>query len=275
VGGLEVVDARYPALWARVQEVLGADPRVRAVALAGSVGEGTADRWSDLDVQVVSEPEHHEAFLADWPVWLAEITPTVFARTPLAPFIVNAVTAEGLTLDLAVYAGEPPPPYAPPAVYNVGFRRVEDLGEALEYAVAEQLRGLAGPFLSYLQRDEHVRHLGGVPHLLGLLTTVLLAETGAPPPAGKRLNDSLTEEQQAAVAALPPVRATREDIIAFSLGLAELLVTRARPLFERYGLTWPEDLAAVAARRVRDELGIDLSGWLSPPAGGPAPGSPR
>ena len=109
-----------------------------------------------------------------------------------------------------------------------------DLADALEYAVLEQLRGLTGPFISLLQRDEHLRHLTGVPHLLGLLTTVFLAETGVPP--GKHWNRTFTEEQRAAVAASPPVSATREGVVAFGLGLAELVVTRARPLSPAYEL---------------------------------------
>ena len=64
------------------------------------------------------------------------------------------------------------------------------------------------------------------------------------------------------MAALPPVSATRDGLIAFGLGLAELLVTRARPLFDRYEQEWPAALAEVAARRVRDQLGMDVSAWL-------------
>ena len=127
--------------------------------------------------------------------------------------------------------------------------------------MAEQLRGMAGPFISLLERDEHLRHLTGVPHLLGLLTTVFLAETGAVPP-GKHWNGTYTDEQRAAVAALPPVSATREGLIAFGLGLAELLVTRARPLYPRYDLEWPADLAPVTATRVQEQLGIDTTAWL-------------
>ena len=188
----------------------------------------------------------------------------MFARTPIAPFVINTVTDEGLTLDVAVYSGQAPTFPPPTGEYSVGMlagQRFADVADALEYAVAEQLRGLAGPFISLLQRDEHVRHLAGVPHLLGLLTTVFLAETGAPPP-GKHWNRTFTEEQLAAVASLPPVRATRQDIMAFSLGLAELIVTRARPLYETYARPWPADLARVAAARLRDVLGVDASAWL-------------
>jgi hypothetical protein len=138
--------------------------------------------------------------------------------------------------------------------------RFAEVGSALEYAVAEQLRGMAGPFISLLNRDEHLKHLAGVPHLLGLLTTVFLAETGAPMP-GKHWNRTFTEEQRAAAAAIPPAGANREDIVAFGMGVAELVVTRSRPLYERYGLTWPAELAAVAAERVRVHTGIDVSGW--------------
>ena len=263
MGGLEAVDARFVPLWERTQEVLGNDPRVRSVGLSGSIGSGTADEWSDLDVVIVSEPEHHDELVADWPTWLAEITPTVFARTPIAPFVINTVTDEGLTFDLAIWPGQAPPPFSAPTQYTVGQlsgQRFDDVGGALAYAVDEQLRGMAGPFISLLQRDEHLRHLTGVPHLLGLLMTVFLAETGSPPP-GKKLNGTFTDEQLATVAALPPATATRDDVVAWGMAVAELVVTRARPLYPRYGLTWPADLARVAADRVLAKTGIDVSAW--------------
>jgi len=264
MGGIEVIDPRYLPLLEQATAVLGSDPRVRSVGVGGSVGEGTADAWSDLDLVVVTEPEQHEGFVADWPGWLHQISPTVFARTPIAPFIVNAVTGEGLTLDISIWPGEAPTwPSAPPH-YTVGMvasTRFDSLAEALDYAVAEQLRGLAGPFISLLQREEHLKHLTGVPHLVGLLTTVFLAETGATPP-GKHWNPTYTEEQRAAVAALPPVRATREDLIDFGLGLARLLLERARPLFDRYDLEWPADLARAAAARLSDQLDLDVTDWL-------------
>ena len=263
-GGLEVVDPRLQALFDRAVTVLTADPRVKEVRASGSVGAGTADRWSDLDLEVITDPDQHDAFLADRDTWLAAITPTVFARTPIAPMVINTVTDEGLTFDLAVWPGESPVWPTPPVRYAVGLlsgQQFEDVGEALEYAVAEQLRGMNGPLISLIEREEHLRHLTGVTHLLGLLTTVFLAETGAVPP-GKHWNGTYTEEQRDAVAALPPVSATREGLLAFGMGLAELLITRARPLFPRYGLEWPTDLAGVVRDRVAAQLDLDVSAWL-------------
>ncbi len=263
MGGIDVIDPRYRGLFERASQVLGDDRRVRSVAADGSVGAGTADRWSDLDLSIVTEPDRHGEFISDWPNWLERITPTVFARTPIAPFIINTVTDEGLTLDLVVWSGEVPA-RRPPTGYPVGFSstRFGNVRDALEYAVAEQLRGLAGPFISLIQRGEHLRHLTGVPHVLGLLTTVFLAETGEAPPA-KLWNQAYTEEQRAAVAALPAVRATRDDLIAFGLAVASLIVERARPLFRQHDLDWPARLAGVAAARLRDELGIETAGWLN------------
>jgi hypothetical protein len=61
---------------------------------------------------------------------------------------------------------------------------------------------------------------------------------------------------------LPPVSATAEGLTAFGLRLAELLVTRARPLYERFDLAWPADLARVTSGRLRSELAVDASAWL-------------
>jgi hypothetical protein len=261
MGGIDVIDPRYRLLFERVSQVLGEDQRVRAVTFGGSVGAGTADQWSDLDLAIVTEPDHHDEFLSDWPGWLERITPTVFARTPIAPFIINTITDEGLTLDLVIWSGDAPA--SRPARYRAGFSSTgfDTIADALDYAVAEQLRGLAGPFISLIQRGEHLRHFTGTSHVLGLLTTVFLAETGATPPA-KIWNQTYTDEQRDAVAALPAVRATRDDLIAFDLAVARLIVDRARPLFPRYDLDWPAGLAQVAAARIRDQLGIDTTDWL-------------
>ena len=263
MGGLDVVDPRFSAVYHRAVEVLDADERIDSVLISGSVGVGTADEWSDLDLQVVARADAYEDVLGDWPSWLAAITPTVFARTPIAPFIINAVTDQGLTLDIVVCKGEPfnVPRATDYAVGMLAGVRFASVADALEYAVAEQLRGLAGPFVSLVQRDENFRSLTGIGHLVGLLSTVFLAETGAPPP-GKLWNQTFTPEQLAAVAALPAVTATNRGMVDFSLAIAKLMLTRARPLYAVYDLEWPAEFARVVANRLRECLDIEAGDWL-------------
>lgn len=52
---------------ARALELLGADRRIEAVVLTGSLGRETMDRWSDLDIgAVVCAEESVERVAADW-----------------------------------------------------------------------------------------------------------------------------------------------------------------------------------------------------------------
>jgi hypothetical protein len=52
-------------------------------------------------------------------------------------------------------------------------------------------------------------------------------------------------------------------MLSSGLAVAELLVTRARPLYPRHDRSWPNDLAQVAADRLEGELGVAVRGWLN------------
>jgi hypothetical protein len=261
MGGFDVIDPRYGPALAAAQRVLGADPRVLRVEVGGSVGASTADAWSDLDLVVVATDDGFESLVAEWPEWMARITPTVFAATPVAPSLINTVTADGLPFDVAVHRGVVFD-FPRPDSWFIGGVLHPTLDAVLTHSVAELLRCLCGPFVSSMQRGDHLRNLTvGVPHLLGLLGGVFLAELDAPMPT-KQWSAVLTAEQQAAAAALPAVRADRDSMLAFGLALAELIVTRARPEMARRGLAWPTAFAAATTDRLRDALGVDSRGWL-------------
>lgn len=263
MGRREVIDPRYETLYERALEVLGADERVVRVEIHGSVANGTADEWSDLDLKVIVNDLAVTPFLAEWRDWMGRITPTVLLDRPLAPFIINAVTADGLTFDVSVWA-ESAPEWIPPDGFAVGMmssRRFTDYPAAVQYAVQERLRCLAGPGVRFLKRGDHLGHLSGLGHTIGLLTTVLLAETGVVPDDPRHPERYLTDEQRAVIAALPPVTASYDALLAFELALAEHTLTRARPLFDRFGLAWPTALEAVAAANVERHLGVTVD-WL-------------
>ncbi len=262
-----VIDPRYKALYERALEVLEADERVVRVEIHGSLVNGTADEWSDLDLKVIVSDLAVTPFLAEWRDWMSRITPTVLLDRPLAPFIINAVTADGLTFDVSVWA-ESSPDWTPPPGFAVGMmsgRRFTDYRPAVEYAVRERLRCLAGPGIRFLKRGDHLGHLGGLGHTLGLLTTVLLAEAEVVPDDARHPERYMNAAQRAVIEALPPVTATYDSLLAFELALAEQTLTRARPLFERYGLTWPTEFEAVAAANLQRHLGVTVD-WRRPPS---------
>lgn len=258
--GFDAIDPRYTQLHERALAVFAADERVVRVDVHGSVATDTADAWSDLDLKVIVRDADVGAVVEEWRTWLAAITPTVFAERPLAPFIINSVTPDGLTFDVSVWA-QSAPEWAMPTGLQVGFlagQRYHDYPTAVEYAVKEQLRGMAGPLIRFLKRGQHITHLMGIGHTLSLLIAVLLAETETPID-GRRPADMLNTEQRWVVANLPSVQPTLESLLTYELSIAEEVITRGRNLFTKFDLSWPTELEAVALSNVRTHL------RLSPP----------
>ena len=257
--GFAVVDPRYEALYARACEVFGADPRVVRVEVHGSIADGTADAWSDLDLKVIVRDAEFGSVLDEWRAWMDAITPTVLLDRPIANFIINAVTADGLTFDVSVWR-ESTPEWTQPAGFGVGLlsgKRYNDYPAAVAYAVQERLRCLAGPGIRFVKRGDAVAHLAGIGHTMSLLMTVLLAETGVIPADSRHPERALTDDQRAVFASLPPVGATPDSLLAFELALAEATLTRARPLLS----DWPTALESVAAKNLREHLGVTVD-WL-------------
>jgi hypothetical protein len=243
--------------------VFKADPRVVRVELTGSQADGTADEWSDLDLKVIVRDDAVGPFLDEWESWMDKITPTVLLDRPLFPFVINSVTDEGLTFDVSVWA-ESAPEWTPPPGFAVGMmsgRRFTEFAPAVAYAVQERLRCLAGPGIRFTKRGDHVSHMSGIGHTIGLLTTVLLAENETVPKDSRHPERDLTDDQRAVFAALPPATMSYDGMLSFELALAEATLTRARPLFVRYGLEWPTALESVAARNTREQFGLTFD-WL-------------
>jgi predicted nucleotidyltransferase len=261
--GLDAVDPRYAALYDRARDVFVADPRLLRVELHGSVATNTADQWSDLDLKVIVGDEDHKAVVEEWESFLDAITPTVFKARPIAPFVINTVTADGLTFDVSFWP-ESMPEFPLPTGLGVGLlsgQRFHDYPSAVTYAVQESLRGMSGPLPKFLHRGEHVAHFSGLGHSLSLLQAVLLAEQDAPINARKPATE-LSPSALAVIEALPAVTPTFDDLLAFELAIGEGVITIGRKLFADYGLTWPSAFEAVAARSLRDKLGVTVD-WLS------------
>jgi hypothetical protein len=76
------------------------DPRVLACWLEGSLGRGNADRYSDVDAHLLVAPEAFESFNADAREWLEGVRPLVLFRVLFDGRMWNAVTRDGLRVDV-------------------------------------------------------------------------------------------------------------------------------------------------------------------------------
>ncbi len=257
MGGFDAVDERYSALYERAVEAAAADQRIVRVDVHGSIATQTADKWSDLDLKVIVREADLASVVGESASFIDAISPTVLADSPLAPFIVNAVTTDGLTLDVSFWADNAPE-WPLPTGLQVGFlsgRRYDNYPDAVTYAVNESLRGLAGPLIKFLQRGQHITHFMGLGHTLSLLITVLLAEADAPID-GRRPADALNKEQRWLIANLPAAQPTFQSLLAYEFAIAKEVLTRSRALLASYGRAWPSAFEAVAAKNLREQLGV-------------------
>lgn len=265
-GVLAATDAPHRALVERATEVLAADPRVLAAWLVGSLANGDADAFSDVDLRCAVADEAYEDVRETWRALVDRIAPTVSVR-PLPGLAGGVCVTPGwLRFDLVVHAAsdldvrECLPLFDRagllPEPRPVSPRRGEPF--LPEEAVALFLYML-GNMVAVVGRGEVVPGMNGVAVVRdAALVPLLLAENGirtlrderSPSmfPFTKRLRGHLTGEQNALLASLPPLAPAMDSVVDSYAALARAFLPRARALAAATGAEWPEayERAAVA-----------------------------
>jgi hypothetical protein len=261
---------RYLPLFERAANVFGADERVRALWVGGSVAREDADAHSDLDLLVSVADADFDAFAAAWREWLAAITPTVLARQiPFLPGSVYSLTPGCERLDVVVERASavrssrfaravvfdrdgldaaraaPPPPPGPDRA-------------RVETAIEEPLRYLA-LLPAVLGRGELLLAQEGYGHMRRRISELFLEENAPLPVTGvKHWRDKLSPEQYAVLESLPWPAATREALLAANLEVGRALLRYGRPIADKLGVPWPEALERAVRAHLERELGVTL-----------------
>ena len=90
-----------------VADRLSPDEGMRALFVAGSLGAGTADAWSDLDLVAVAEPARHAAAAAAFAAAVGAVSPLVMRRERLGrASLVKLVTERWDRCDLFLAGGD-------------------------------------------------------------------------------------------------------------------------------------------------------------------------
>lgn len=257
------------SLLVELTDLLRADERVRALWLSGSLGRRTADAWSDIDLLAVVADGAD--LLDGWEDRVRSVTPLVHYQT-LGRSVANHVTPEWLRFDLSVRRAGALDGLAADRLVTLFDRdgltgTLPATGEPLRADPAAVTR-LSREFLRVLGllpvvlgRDELVAGALGAGLLQQLLVRLMLEDVEVPDRGGAlHLAPLLPPDRYAALAALPPLRATRESVLGFHLACARLFLPLGRELAARTGASWPAELEAAALDHLRRELGATLEG---------------
>jgi hypothetical protein len=245
-----------------------ADERVRAAWLAGSFGAGRADRYSDVDAHLLIAADKVEPFRAGARAWLEEIRPLVLYTLLFDGQMVNALTVDGLRIDLWLHSGNAAelPEGSAQVLYAEDDALVWEPSPSPRLAqeeVARQLERLLPEFWRciamlpvVLGRQERIVAFTGAAIELQLLTDLLIAGAGIRNDRGaKARNDFLPADLRQAVESAFVLPDLSTDALArLHLRLATLMQAHGPSLCAHWGVEYPQALEEAVLSYVQKEL---------------------
>ncbi|WP_298842365.1 nucleotidyltransferase domain-containing protein [uncultured Roseobacter sp.] len=250
-----------------IADHLDKDARVRALFLSGSHGNGMADAFSDIDFVLVTGDGATDEIAELWRAAVARTGDIVLWWDRLTvPVLINAITADWTRTDVIILkpdqlSGHTKAGLKPVIDHDTIYNTLKDAPPA----PAPNTRKLAWQFEEFIRilgllhlvdgRGEYLNGVLGVYHLRNLLVDLMIEETAAPGRGGAlHLNRLITDEQKAALSALPTPEPTRDAIIAAHMAYARSYLPGARALAERLGLNWPEAFEAATWAKLQDSM---------------------
>jgi predicted nucleotidyltransferase len=259
-------------LVAAISAVLDKDVRVEAAWLAGSLGRGKGDVFSDVDVLVLCADGlagDVSAAIANDP---SRIAKTVLVNSLYGGRVLNFVVEEDWQrFDLSFIEGAQLSSYnaadlAP--LFNRSGREPPRTQRRPYVTTPETVAKLVREFFRILAlapvglgREEYLVALWGIDLLRRLTVDLMLEENGVGPSergGALHLNQFLTEQQRRELESLPPLTATRDSLLAADQAIAAIFLPRARTLAGNIGMVWPEALEVAARKHLRAQLGLKI-----------------
>ena len=248
---------------------LEADDGIKAAWLEGSFGRGNADRYSDLDIHLLLAQDHVEAFRANAASWLSVIQPLVLFNVLFDGKMINALTENGLRIDLWLHAGdtitlvEGKASVLVDKAHCVRWKQSTTTTDsatdvrALEQQTKEFWRCIA-LLPSGVGRNELITCFMGLTVQTNLLVNIILAGYGIARDRGvKNLNQFLPPDiRQALEGALSMNGLTPVSLAHAHLDLARIMQQHGPIIATKHAYTYPAELEAAALRYVRQELAL-------------------
>jgi predicted nucleotidyltransferase len=243
-----------------------------AVWLAGSLGKGQGDAYSDVDLLVLVAGGAAAEVAARLARDLVPALAVVLVNSLYGGRVLNMVTADWARFDLTIVQPEDLQRYDSNAltpIFNNGDSTPPARPQTPPYRTSPaELLKLVNEFLRVIGltpvamgREEYQLALNGVDLLRRMTMDLMLEENGVSPAArGGALhrNHLLTAEQRDALQALPVIAAERSSIIAGDAAFAALFLPRARRLAAEIGMDWPTAFEDATRRHLLRTLQLSL-----------------
>jgi predicted nucleotidyltransferase len=266
------VTAHQQSLIDAIRRTLEVDHDVDGAWLAGSLGRGRGDAFSDVDVLVLAGDGRLDHVMARYAADVSAIAEPVLVNLLFGGRVVSVVTADWRRFDLSFVEAGDLERYDAATLSRMFSRsgREPPRQDPRPYQTTpDQLLTLVNEFLRVLGllvvgtgRKEYVLGLTGVDLLRQMTFELMLEENGiGPADRGGALHrwPLLTPEQQDELGALAPVVADHDGIVAADAALARIFLPRARRLAQRIGMVWPEAFETATRRHLKDRLGFTLA----------------
>ena len=266
-----MVTASQQKLIDEIGKLLGEEGRVEAAWLAGSLGRGQGDAFSDVDLLVLVEDGTLIEVSSTFVARLSTVVRPVHVNKLFGGRVLNVVTADWQRFDLSFIQREDLPRHNG-ALLRPLFNRsgqTPPVEPELPYRPApEQLLKLVQEFIRVLGlavvvvgRKEYVVALSGIEHLRRLTLDLMMEENRVP--LGRRggalhRNSLLNAEQCAQLESLPQLMAERASVIEGHRAFAEVFLPRARRLAVEIGMGWPCDFEEATRRYLEANLQLRI-----------------
>jgi len=248
------------------------EPLVEAAWLAGSLGAGGGDAFSDVDLLLLAGEGGWQALSARLSESLKPALDLVLLNRLFGGVVLNAVTAGWGRFDLTLIARDGLARYDAgklTALFNRGDAAPPVKPAPPPYRTPpDKLIGMGNEFLRVIGlspvavgRGELQLALSGIDILRRLTFDLMLEENGvAPETRGGALHPSrfLTEAQTAQIAALPTIAAEPESLARGTEAFAAVFLPRAKTLAAAIGAEWPQAFEEATRRHLAATLGMRI-----------------
>ncbi len=255
----------------RAKDALWDDGRIEAAWLAGSLGRGGGDQFSDVDLLAycaagtAGEVSRHLADRVD------AIAEPLLVNILFGGRVLNLVLEGWRRLDVSLIEAAELPRYdgsmLTPLFNRTGVQPAGSYPPAYRTS-PETLLALVNEFIRILGlasvgagRQEYFLMMAGVEHLRRLTLDLMLEENGIGPWArGGALSrlPLLTADQRAQLDAMPPLAPTRESTLEGHAAVARIFLPRARRLATAIAAGWPERFEQATRDHLANTIGLTI-----------------